>query len=198
MHTIQVKDTLYAKLRLQAQEQEVSVDQLINDGLELAANMDYQLGLRVRIFSVALGIPYWLIVQNTLISDWARQGARDKNAPRALREFQKRDGEVVTGHELYRDLLDSYQEPRDPAYDWCMSVVEKARAEGTDAVFGTENQCCMCGEHMEKSYAMNVDRPGTPRTVLNMCKSCAHRTDLTHGIFGMVHGRGGEEAKVKT
>jgi hypothetical protein len=92
------------------------VNKLQNAINELATNINDSLGQRIMAYAEALGISPYLIIQNWLISEWAKKTARIKfegtNTAKIMPEFQWeiKDGqrELVTGEALFNNLVEYY------------------------------------------------------------------------------------------
>jgi len=104
--------------RSQQLKKQSDTDKLIQQGAVLFLNMDSSLLHRLQIFSEELEIPLWMVIQNTLISDWARKAARiEVEGPdqyRLLPEFITDildDGteEPRTGEYLFNTLVQTYK-----------------------------------------------------------------------------------------
>jgi hypothetical protein len=113
---LNISDEIETKLEAKAQECEVDPDWLISEGLNLMANFDPSVLIRMRYFSDGLSIPLWQVIQNILISDWARKSARmrvEGPGSQELPEFTKEtfsDGieRVKTGQDLFNWLKQAY------------------------------------------------------------------------------------------
>jgi len=139
-----------------------------------------------------------------------------------------KDGKFVTGEPLLQLLVDQYQREiedaragwllwkrqhgpltkqeedylnerikPDPAMQEIRQKIAQAKAEGKEVVLG-EVECCRCGAELDPPHDLRVERPSWPPVTMRLCKQCADHVDVTYGILARVHGRGGEEAKVKT
>jgi hypothetical protein len=115
---ININEELMQQLEDKGQECEVSRDWLVSEGLNLMANIDASLLVRIRFFADGLGIEPWLVIQNILISEWARNAARIKvnghDPARLLLEFSRDvylDGteKVKTGDDLFNTLFEIYK-----------------------------------------------------------------------------------------
>jgi len=95
----------------------------IQQGIELMLKMDSVLRLRMIRYAERLGIPLWLVIQNILISDFARSAAlarvKGPGAPQLHLEFIKDespDGKQITrtGDDLFQFLLEIYEQELKP------------------------------------------------------------------------------------
>ena len=95
----------------------------MEQGLALMANMDASVLYRVRSFPQGLELPVWLVVQNTLISEWARKGAKiEVQGPEGFRILHQftwsggdRDSEKpMTSFELFEYLVQTYSSELTP------------------------------------------------------------------------------------
>jgi len=137
-------------------------------------------------------------------------------------------GKFVTGEPLLQMLVDQYQREiedaragwllwkrsqgpltkeeqaylneridTDPAMREIRQKIAEAKRTNKEVVLG-EVECCRCGAELDPPHDLRVERPGWPPVTMRLCKQCADHVDVTYGILARVHGRGGEEAKVKT
>jgi hypothetical protein len=92
---------------------------LTNQNEEILTKMDASVVARLRYFSENLDIPLWMVIQNIIISDWARKAARVEiegaHPSRPLPEFvrsgsDKDNMKTLTGSELFDHLTQIYKQ----------------------------------------------------------------------------------------
>lgn len=98
--------------------EEKDAKEIVQQFIELSLKMDSTLMVRMKHYAERLGIPLWLVIQNILISDFARKTARimveGASPNRELPEFVKsvfEDGikEIKTGDDLFKYLVEIYK-----------------------------------------------------------------------------------------
>ena len=111
--TIELSDELVNR----AQELEINYKDFFWEGVKVISQMDKTVLYRLVSISKGLDIPLYLVIQNLLISEWARKAAsREVIHPgQLLPEFAKEvldDGtkNLITGEQLFNNLFSIYKE----------------------------------------------------------------------------------------
>ncbi len=91
---------------------------LARQGIQLMLSIDPVVLSRIRYLSQSIGVEEWLIMQNIIISEWARQEARiavnGQERPHYYPEFAvatSGDGskKLLTGEQLFNTLVEEYK-----------------------------------------------------------------------------------------
>ena len=92
---------------------------MVKEFFDMPSNMDTNVLANIKTYADGLNIPLWIVIQNILISDFARKQARvmveGANPRQLLPEFTfstKDDGtkEFLTGSDLFKSLVEMYKQ----------------------------------------------------------------------------------------
>jgi hypothetical protein len=99
------------KLKAKAKVYHKSVDWLVQQGVEIASNLDLPVFTRIHNQATRLELPIWCIIEHYFIDRWAYESAeREVRGPVILlTQFaRKQNDELIVGEELFNLLKDTY------------------------------------------------------------------------------------------